>query len=138
MTPEQVALVQGSLVELGPRTAEMAARFYDHLFEADPASRAMFSQDAAAQEFIFVSELAVIVRSATRFDTFLVRARDLGAEHARFGVTHVHYEVAGRALLSALDETLGPAFTDEMREAWRLAFDLVAEAMMQGGAEVTP
>ena len=138
MTPEQVALVQGSFAELGPRTADLAARFYDHLFEADPSLRSMFSQDEGAQEFIFVSEMAVIVRSIARFDAFLARTRDLGAQHSRYGVTYVHYDIAGRALLSALEDTLGPAFTDDMREAWRLGFDLMAEAMMQGADEMTP
>lgn len=138
MTPEQVALVQGSFAELDGGTGHLAARFYHHLFEADPSARSMFSEDAADQEFIFVSELAVIVRSISRFDAFVTRARDLGAHHSRYGVTHVHYEIAGRALLLALEETLGSAFTDEVGEAWRLGFDLVAETMMQGAAEVAP
>lgn len=138
MTPEQVALVQGSFADLGRRAADLATRFYDRLFEANPSLRSMFSEDAEVQESIFVSELAVIVRSISRFDVFVARARDLGADHSRYGVTYVHYETAGRALLLALEETLGPAFTDEMREAWRLAFDLVAETMMQGAAEMTP
>lgn len=138
MTPEQVALVQGSFAELDGGTADLAARFYDRLFEADPSVRSMFSDDAADQRFIFMSELAVIVRSISRFDAFVVRTRHLGAQHSHYGVTFLHYEIAGRALLSALGETLGAAFTDDMREAWRLGFDLVAETMMQGAAEVPP
>ena len=138
MTPEQVALVQGSFAELAGGTAGLAARFYDRLFETDPSVRSMFSEDAADQESIFVSELAVIVRSISRFDAFVARTRELGAQHSHYGVTSVHYEIAGRALLSALEETLGAAFTDDRREAWRLGFDLVAETMMQGAAEVPP
>lgn len=138
MTPEQVALVQGSFAELGPRTRDLAARFYEVLFEVDPSLRSMFSGDPLVQESLFTKELAVIVRSIPHFEAFVARTRRLGTRHARYGVTYAHYEIAGRALLSALADTLGPAFTDEIRDAWRLGFDLVAETMMQGAAEVAP
>ena len=138
MTPEQVALVQGSFAELGPRIRDLAARFYELLFEDDPSLRSMFSSDAVVQESLFTSELAVIVRSIPHFEAFVARTRRLGTRHARYGVTYAHYEIAERALLSALEDTLGTAFTDEVRDAWRLGFDLVAETMMQGAAEVAP
>ncbi len=131
-------MVQASFAELGPHTPDLAARFYERLFAAAPALRTMFSEDPAVQKSLFVSELGVIVRSISRFDAFVARARDLGARHDGYGVTYVDYEIAGRALLEALADTLGPAFTDELHDAWRLAFDLVAETMMQGAAEATP
>ena len=128
-------MVRASFAELGPRAPDLAARFYERLFDAAPSLRTMFSDEPAVQEALFVSELAVVVQAISRFDAFVARARDLGARHDRYGVTYEHYEIAGRALLEALAETLGPAFTDELRDAWRLAFDLVAETMMQGGAD---
>ena len=130
-------MVQASFAKLGPRTPDLAARFYERLFDAAPSLRTMFSEDPAVQKSLFVSELAVVVQAISRFDAFVARARDLGVRHDRYGVTYVHYEIAGRALLEALADTLGPAFTDELRDAWRLAFDLVAETMMQGAADAT-
>jgi hemoglobin-like flavoprotein len=138
VTPEQVMMVQASFAELGPHTPDLAARFYERLFATAPSLRTMFSKNPAAQKNLFVSELAMIVHSISRFDAFVARVRDLGARHETYGVTYVHYEIAGRALLEALADTLGPAFTDELHDAWRLAFDLVAETMMQGAADATP
>ena len=138
VTPEQVALVQRSFSELGPRTRDLAARFYEILFEVDPSLRSMFSADPLDQESLFRSELAMIVRSIPQFEAFVARTRRLGKRHAEYGVTYAQYEIAGRALLSALEDTLGSGFTEEMRDAWRLGFDLMAETMMQGAAEVAP
>ena len=135
MTPEQVAMVQSSFAQLNPQRPELAARFYERLFEVAPSIRAMFSQDPGVQEAIFVSELAVIVDSISQFDTFVQRTRRLGASHAEYGVAHGHYETMGFVLREVLAEALGPAFTDELHDAWRLAFDLVAETMMQGAAD---
>jgi nitric oxide dioxygenase len=135
MTPEQVALVKSSFAEMGPQTSALAVRFYERLFEVAPPVRTLFSQDPAVQESVFVSELGVIVSSISRFDAFVARARDLGVRHAAYGITYLDYETAGRVLLETLADTLGPAFTDELQEAWRLAFDLMAETMMQGAAD---
>jgi hemoglobin-like flavoprotein len=138
MTPEQVVLVQTSFAQLRPEGPELARRFYERLFEVAPSFGALFSEDPAVQARIFASELAVIVDSLPNFDAFLSRTRRLGASHGALGVTYVHYETVGLVLLEVLAELLGPAFTEEMSDAWRLGFDLMAETMMQGAADATP
>ena len=40
--------------------------------------------------------------------------------------------------MAALADTLGPACSAELRDTWRLAFDLIAETMMQGAANAPP
>ncbi len=134
MTPEQLTMVQSSFATLGPHTATLAAQFYGRLFEVAPSIRTMFSEDPV-QEALFVSELAVIVECISQFDAFVARTRRLGARHAEYGVTYQHYDAMGRVLLETLATTLGPTFTDELHDAWRLAFDLIAETMMQGAAD---
>ena len=52
----------------------------------------------------------------------------------RYGVTLSHYAAVGAALFGALAAALGPAWTPSVEEAWRCAFDLVAEEMMAGAA----
>jgi len=138
VTPEQVELLQLSLAELGPRTSELAERFYARLYESAPSCRSMFSEDPADQEALFASELTMIVASISQFDAFVARTQRLGVRHAKYGVTHEHYQMAGSALLGSLADTLGPAYSAELRDAWRLAFDLMAETMMQGAADFPP
>jgi hemoglobin-like flavoprotein len=135
VTPEQVEMVQLSFAQLGPRTSELASRFYERLFELEPSCRAMFSADPADQTALFASELAMTVASISDFDAFVTRTHRLGSRHLAYGVTHVHYVAASIALVEALAATLELAFTDEMQTAWRLAFDLMAETMMQGADE---
>ncbi len=135
VTPEQVALIQSSFAELGPHTSDLSVRFYEHLFEAEPSARTMFSTDPELQEALFAEELSEIVNSISRFDAFVPRTRDLGVRHAAYGVTYEHSETSGRVLQMALADTLGPMFTDECDEAWSLAFRLMAETMMQGAAD---
>jgi hemoglobin-like flavoprotein len=130
-----VRLLRSSFEELGPTLPDVAARFYDVLFERAPELRSMFSVEPVKQEALFAAELSAIVEATSRFAAFVARTRELGARHATYGVTHEHYGLVGGALLVALGDTLGATFTVELRDAWRLAFDLIAETMMQGAGD---
>ena len=136
MTPEQIALVQGSLAQLGPRVDEVVVRFYERLFAADGSVAALFSTEPAVQRRKFEVELRQIIRAISGFEGFVDRAHDLGARHARYGVRARHYRLVGDSLLGALADVMGPDLTEDAAVAWRLAYDLIAEAMMDGAAEV--
>ena len=45
-----------------------------------------------------------------------------------------HYRLVGEALLGALAAALAPVWDEEMDTAWRHAYDLVAELMMEAAA----
>jgi hemoglobin-like flavoprotein len=130
MTPEQIALVESSLsaVDLGALTAD----FYRRAFADDPTLAGMFTTDPAVQRARFAAEVAVIVSSIRRLDDFRTETEALGARHRGYGVRAAHYRVMGEALLAALAAALGPEWTDEMAEAWRMAYNLTAESMMAG------
>ena len=80
----------------------------------------------------FADELAAIVGAMRRFDEFAAEGAALGCRHHAYGVAAGHYGTAGRALLDALAQVLGPRWTPAIAEAWRLAYHLVAEVMVAG------
>ena|SRR5437870_4431947 len=130
MTPEQIALVQQSLEEATSQADDFVARFYQRLFELDPATRTLFSTDFAVLREKFFTELDAIVGALGSFGDFMERAQSLGRRHHDFGVTAKHYAEAREALLWALSITLASRFTSEVRDAWQMAYNLVAEVMM--------
>ena len=72
-----------------------------------------------------------------RLDELLGHTRALGARHVGYGVRASDYRVLGDALLAALAAVLGDGF-DAAREAWALAYNLVAETMLEGAASARP
>ena len=92
----------------------------------------MFSRDIATQSVKFGRELDEIVAVIPRFDKFVDRTASLGARHANYGVRPSHYDLRRDALVATLAETLGDDVPEEMREAWMVAFALVAESMQLG------
>ena len=133
MTPDQIALVEETVATVD--LDALAADFYRRAFALDPDLQAMFRSDLAQQRARFAAELDEIVCSIRSLDTFVARARQLGARHRGYGVTARHYRVVGAALLAALAAAAGDGWTDERAEAWTLAYSLTAETMMMGAAE---
>lgn len=138
MTPEQITLVQASLARLGPELPALATRFYQELFERNPALSALFTTDLAVQEVRFAEKLTEIVRAMPRLGELLGHTRALGARHAGYGVRAADYRTVGDALLAALAAALGGGFDAPTREAWDIAYNLVAETMLEGAAAARP
>src|SRR5579859_5831084 len=138
MTPEQIALVQSSFNRMRPLRRTLAARFYVELFGQYPHLRPLFTTDMTEQQAKFADQLTVIVDAMPRFDELLMHTRALGARHLGYGVRSADYRSVGNALLAALAHVLGDSFDDRTREAWALAYNLVAEAMLDGAASARP
>ena len=133
MTPAQISAVEESLASID--LDALADDFYRLAFAADPAIISMFVVDPGEQRDRFAAELEEIVRAIRTLDTFEPRVRALGARHRGYGVRPGHYKLMGDALLASLRAALGDAWTDEVEQAWTLAYNLTAETMMLGALQ---
>ena len=138
MTPEQITLVQSSFERVGPELPALATRFYQELFARDPDLRALFTTDMALQKVRFAEKLSEIVRAFPRLDELLAHTRALGARHVGYGVRVADYQTVGDALVAALGAILSDSFDSQTREAWLIAYNLVAETMLEGAASARP
>jgi hemoglobin-like flavoprotein len=137
MTPTQIEIVEATVDALD--LTELAADFYERALAAEPELARMFTSDWEVQQVRFATELDAIVRSIRSHDEFVAAGRALGARHRSYGVVAAHYRLMGEALMGALADGLGPDWSDEVEEAWRLAYNLTAETMMSGArAPVSP
>ena len=138
MTPEQITLVQSSFERLGPDLPAVTARFYQEVFERDPSLRPLFPFDMAELRVKFAQKLTEIVHAMPRLDELLSHTRALGARHVGYGVRATDYQTVGDSLIAAIAAVLGEEFDAATREAWILAFNIVAETMLEGAAAARP
>jgi hemoglobin-like flavoprotein len=117
--------------------ADATARlFYDLLFEIDPTTRPLFkTTDLADQRRKLIQALTMVVQGLDHLEALLPTIADLGRRHAQFGVTDVHYDTVGAALLWTLERGLGSAWTPEVKVAWSCAYALLADVMRQAAGE---
>ncbi len=135
LTTTQKTLVQESWTQVLPIADQAAALFYGRLFEVAPEFRPMFRGDMAEQGKKLMQMITVAVRSLDTLDQIIPAVKAMGARHGRYGVHPSHYAIVGDCLLWTLAQGLGPAFTDDVREAWTLTYSTLATVMQEGAQE---
>jgi nitric oxide dioxygenase len=135
MTPEQVQLIRSSFAKVAPIKDQAAALFYGRLFELDPSLRPLFKGDMAAQGAKLMVALGAVVASLDRLARILPAIRQLGRQHAAYGVRPDHYATVGEALIWTLQQAQGADFTPALRRAWTDAYGRLAWAMIAAAEE---
>ncbi len=115
MTPEQIAIVRGSVAAMGPSKDDLAAAFYRHLFGLDPSLREALTEQRDTQDALFTKTLTEIVDSMDSFGELVERSRSLGQALAAHGVRVSHYATGRAAIMAALEEVLGERFDSPTR-----------------------
>jgi hemoglobin-like flavoprotein len=127
MKPDTERLIRESWSRFQPVAEQSAAFFYEKLFELDPGAQPLFARtDMEAQGRKVMQMFAEIVRLLDQPEALVHEVADLGRRHVHYGVRDSQYDSVGTALLWTLERALGPAFTDDVRDAWTEAYLLVS------------
>ncbi len=137
MTPQQIELVKKTWVMVVPIADKAAELFYGRLFELEPSYRQMFKNDMTEQGKKLMKTISIAVEALDDVEPLVPTLKQMGADHAGYGVVDRDYNVVGAALLWTLEQGLGEAFTDEVKNAWAAVYDVLASTMKAGAAEAT-
>lgn len=137
MTPEQIALVQGSFRQVTPIAAQIADLFYGRLFELAPEVRPLFSDDLAEQKKKLMQMLGLAVTGLNSPETLLPAVVGLGERHSGYEVAPEHYAIVGEALIWALEQGLGDDFSPDVESAWAAAYGTLADVMIGASSNGT-
>jgi hemoglobin-like flavoprotein len=139
VTPNQIDLIRASWAKVEPIADTAAGLFYGRLFELDPTIRPLFAHaDIAKQGKVLTQTLTVVVKTLDKLDTIVPAVQALGRRHAGYGVRAGDYDTVGSALLWTLEQGLGPAFDDDTRQAWTLAYQTLAGVMLEAAEQEEP
>ena len=126
---DMVALIRTSFALVAPQSEELARHFYATLFSRAPETRDLFPVNMEVQRSRLLRALVHVVQMVDRPDELVPFLEQLGRDHRKFGVLAQHYDAVGAALLSAIGEFAGPAWTPTIEKAWTDAYGIVAGAM---------
>lgn len=132
MTPNQIALVQSSWEKVVPIASDAAKLFYGRLFETAPAVRSLFKQDIEDQGKKLMTVITTVVRGLKNFEQLEVTIWQLGRRHVAYGAVEAHYQVVAETLIWTLEQGLGKDFTEEIKQAWLDALNIIAGLMIAG------
>jgi hemoglobin-like flavoprotein len=130
MTQDQILLVRASWPTVAAQADALTTHFYAHLFEIDDTAARLFAGvDMTAQKKKLAQALAVVIHALDDIDSLLPAVAALGKRHTHYGVEERHFDSVGDALLWALYDVLGDAFTPAVRDAWAQAYTIVSSVM---------
>ena len=129
MTRSEVQLVRSSFQALTPQRNRLAGLFFAQLFVREPSLQPVFRGDLRVQGQALAEGLAAIVDSIDRLYPIVPALEWLAVQSARRGLTERHYGAVVEAMLAAIRDGLGEAYTAELEQAWRQAAGRVSAVM---------
>lgn len=146
-TEEQEALVVKSWSVMKKNASELGLKFFLRVFEIAPAAKKLFSflRDSddvpldknpklkahALTVFSMTCESAVNLRKAGKATVKDSNLKDMGETHFKYGVVDEHFEVVRFALLETIKEAVPEIWSEEMKEAWKEAYDQLVAAIKE-------
>lgn len=129
--PTQHDLVRSTwaLAALDPERTSRS--FYANLFRIDPTTKPLFVGDLTLQGRKLADTLTFVVDHLDDGDRLLPVAQDLARRHVAYGVEKGQYASVGQALITTLEQLLGPQFTPPHRQAWSEVYAGLAAAMTE-------
>ena len=136
ITAAQIDLIKESWGKVIPIADTAAKLFYERLFATNLQIAPMFDAVALpAQRLKLVKAINMVVMSLGNFETVVPILRNLGYHHVFYGVKEWHYGQVGATLLWTLDTGLGKEWSDEAAMAWAIAYQMIADVMIEGARQ---
>lgn len=133
MTPEQIALVRGSFAGLAAGGSPLAAPFFAQWRALNPTVDERLDLGVRMDESAFRLELAGLVGSLPDADRLRRRARRIGGRPGMAAMRPSDYSTGRLALVTVVEQALGPRLDASTREAWVLATNLITECLRTAG-----
>ncbi len=130
LSDHQIDLIQDSFALVDEISEQAADLFYQRLFEIEPTLSTIVPKDWFEQKNKLLAALNVLINTLRTPEKFLPIVEGLGQRNKEYGVVDEHYVYVAEALMWTLEQGLGPALTDEVRQAWTDLYSLAAKQLI--------
>lgn len=135
ISAKQKQLVQETFSQVAPIAITAADIFYNKLFELDPSLKPLFTGDITKQGEKLMTMLAAAVKGLDDLPGLIPVVQSLGKRHVGYGVQDEHYDTVAAALLFTLEQGLGEAWNDDVKDAWVAVYTVLANVMKETANE---
>ncbi|KAF3331018.1 non-symbiotic hemoglobin 1-like protein [Carex littledalei] len=145
-TEEQEALILKSWAVMKKDAADLGLKLFLKIFEISPSSTQQFSFLRNATEplnknsklkthskavFVMTCEAAAQLRKTGKITIRETTLQKLGSVHFNSGVIDAQFEVTRFALLDTIKEAVPQMWSEEMKNAWGVAYDQLVLAIKE-------
>ncbi|GAA2034780.1 hypothetical protein GCM10009839_39190 [Catenulispora yoronensis] len=132
---QALVLVRQGFAAVMARPDRFTKELYEDFFKSNPRYQKYFVGDPARRDERTLEAAARVVAELDRPGALLPLLRRLALDYRKYGVREPHYRAFAGSVMTALERTIGEAWTYEAAVAWVDELTMVASAMLGIAAE---
>lgn len=139
MTTDQKALIAATVPILKEHGVLLTTHFYKRLFAFNPELKNIFNvgnQHSGKQQNALAFAVLAYAENIEDPSVLLPVLERIEHKHVSLDIRPEHYAIVGYHLLASIKEVLGDTATDELMEAWEIAYTQLADIMSSHEASI--
>ncbi len=132
MTENQKELVKKTIPVLREHGVLLTSHFYNRMFKHNPELKHVFNvgnQKNKKQQTALAMAVLAYAEHIEDPGVLLPVIDSIGHKHTSLDIRRDHYPIVGKHLIASIKEVLGDDASDELLEAWTVAYQQLAELM---------
>ena len=130
LTKQTIDTIKATVPVLEVHGLAITKTFYSNLFNDNPQLLNIFNhtnQKKDRQQTALANTVYAAAVHIENLEAIVPAVVQIAHKHVSLGILPEHYPIVGKYLLAAIKEVLGDAATDEIIEAWGLAYGVIAD-----------
>ncbi|QHE52378.1 NO-inducible flavohemoprotein [Pontibacillus sp. HMF3514] len=134
LSTQQKEIIKSTAPILEEKGTEITSRFYEMLFKNHPELLNIFNQTnqkKGRQQTALANSIIAAAHNIDQLENIIPVVKQIAHKHRSLGVLPEHYPIVGEHLLLAIQDVLGEAATDEIVNAWKDAYQVIADVFIE-------
>ncbi|UII57328.1 NO-inducible flavohemoprotein [Cytobacillus spongiae] len=131
---QTISIIKSTVPILEEQGETITTRFYEKMFTNHPELLNIFNhanQKQGRQQKALANAVYAAAKHIDQLESILPVVQQIGHKHRSLGIKPEHYPIVGKHLLLAIKDVLGEAATDEIMNAWKKAYEVIANVFIQ-------
>lgn len=126
-------LVKATIPVLKEHGVALTTYFYQRMFRGNPELTQIFNRshnDSGKQPTALAMSVLAYAENIDDPSVLAPVITLIANKHASLGIRAEHYPIVGKHLLASIKEVLGDAASDELIDAWGVAYGVLADVLI--------
>jgi len=136
LSPSTITSVKETIPLISAEAENVTTRMYEILFSKYPETKPLFANAASDQHKKLAGAVAAFAGNIDNLGVLGQAVEKMALSHVTTNVQPKHYPMVADALITAMGDVLGDAFTEERKNAWVEAYTFLANILMKREQEL--
>lgn len=133
---ETITTIKETIPLVSQEAEKVTTRMYEILFSKYPETKPLFANATSDQHKKLAGAIAAFAGNIDNLGALGNAVEKMAQSHVNTNVQPAHYPMVADALITAMGDVLGDAFTPERKTAWVEAYTFLATILMQREQEL--